>query len=101
MKQVYGKELCLTELKALEKLIVARIVLIGLGLSNLKWTEKERKFVLRVDHPGQKSVWQGERMELDSRKKSKCDRMMCSKSFETQEVRDRPEGNSGVERLSV
>ena len=27
-------------------------------------------------------------MELDSRKKSRLDRMMCSKSFDTQEVRE-------------
>ena len=27
-------------------------------------------------------------MELDSRKKSRQDRMMCSKSFETQEMRE-------------
>ena len=32
--------------------------------------------------------WREERMELDSRKKSRRDRMMCSKSFETQEVRE-------------
>ena len=39
-------------------------------------------------------------MELDSRKKSRWDRMMRSKSFETQEARDRPEGSRRVERLS-
>ena len=39
-------------------------------------------------------------MELDSRKKSRRDRMMRSKSFETQEVRERPEGSRRVERLS-
>ena len=39
-------------------------------------------------------------MELDSRKKSRRDRMMRSKSFETQEMRDKPEGSSRVERFS-
>ena len=39
-------------------------------------------------------------MEIDSRKKSRRDRMMLSKSFETQEVRDRPEGNRTVNKLS-
>ena len=42
----------------------------------------------------------GERMELDSRKKRRRDRMMRSNSFDTQEVRDRPEGSGRVERLS-
>ena len=35
-----------------------------------------------------KLAWRGERMELDSRKKSRRDRMMRSKSFETHEVRE-------------
>ena len=39
-------------------------------------------------------------MELDSRKKRRRDRMMRSKSFDTQEERDRPEGSRRVERLS-
>ena len=30
----------------------------------------------------------GERIELDSRRNSRCDRMMRSKSFDTQEVRE-------------
>ena len=34
------------------------------------------------------SAWRGARMELDSRKKSRRDRMMRSNSFDTQEVRD-------------
>ena len=40
-------------------------------------------------------------MKLDSGKKNRCDRMMCLKSFETQEVRerDRPEGSRRVKRL--
>ena len=38
-------------------------------------------------------------MELDSRKKSRRDRMMRSKSFEMQRKRDRPEGSRRVERL--
>ena len=39
-------------------------------------------------------------MELDSRKKSRRDRMMPSKSFDTHQVRDRPDGSRRVERLS-
>ena len=39
-------------------------------------------------------------MELDSKKKRRRDRMMHSKSFEMQEVRDRPKGSRRVERLS-
>ena len=39
-------------------------------------------------------------MELDSRKKSKRDRMRRSKSFDTQVVRDRSEESRRVERLS-
>ena len=39
-------------------------------------------------------------MELDFRKKSRRNGMMRSKSFETQEVRERPEGSRRVERLS-
>ena len=39
-------------------------------------------------------------MELDSRKKSTRDRMMRSKSFETEGEKDKPEGNRRVERLS-
>ena len=38
-------------------------------------------------------------MELDSRKKSRRDRIMRSKSFKTQEVRDRPERSRRVEKL--
>ena len=39
-------------------------------------------------------------MELDSRKKSRRDRMMRSKSFETQEMRDSLGESRRVERLS-
>ena len=39
-------------------------------------------------------------MEFDSRKKSEQDSMMHSKSFETQGVRDRPEGSRRVEWFS-
>ena len=40
-------------------------------------------------------------MEFDSRKKSRRDSMMRSKSFDMQEgERDRPEGSRRVERLS-
>ena len=34
------------------------------------------------------TAWRGEKMELDSRKKSSRDRMMRLKSFDTQEVRE-------------
>ena len=43
----------------------------------------------RVDRPGWKPAWRGERMKLDSRKKSRQDRIMQSKSFDTLEVRER------------
>ena len=39
-------------------------------------------------------------MELDSRKKSRQDKMMRLKSFDMQKVRDRPEGSRRVGRLS-
>ena len=39
-------------------------------------------------------------MELDSREKSRRDRTMRSNSFDTQEVRDKPEESRRVERLS-
>ena len=52
----------------------------------------------RVDRLGQKLAWRGERMELDSRKKSRRDRMMRSKN--AGDERDRPEGSRRVERLS-
>ena len=39
-------------------------------------------------------------MELDFRKKSRRDRMMRSKSFDTQEVREIGRKKAGVERLS-
>ena len=39
-------------------------------------------------------------MKLDSRKKSRRDRMMRSKSFDMQEVRDMPEASGRIERLS-
>ena len=42
----------------------------------------------RVDRSGRTPAWRGERMELDSRKKSRRDRMMRSNSFDTQEVRE-------------
>ena len=38
-------------------------------------------------------------MELDSKKKSRGDRIMRSKSFETQEVREIGRKEAGVERL--
>ena len=39
-------------------------------------------------------------MELDSRKKSRRDRMMRSNSFDTQEMRDSLEGSGRVKRFS-
>ena len=42
----------------------------------------------QVDRPGRKPAWRGERTQLDFRKKSRRDRMMRSKSFGTQEVKE-------------
>ena len=39
-------------------------------------------------------------MELDSKNKSRRDRIMCSKSFEVQEVAEIDWKEAGVERLS-
>ena len=39
-----------------------------------------------------------DRMELDSRKKSRLDGMMCSKSFDTQEVREIGRKETGESR---
>ena len=39
-------------------------------------------------------------MELGSRKKTKRNKIIRSKSFETQEMRDRSEGSRRVEKLS-
>ena len=38
--------------------------------------------------PSRAETWRGERMQLDSRKKNRRDRMMRSNSFDTQEVRE-------------
>ena len=40
-----------------------------------------------------------EGMELDSRKKSRRDRMMCSKSFEMQEVREIGQKEAGKSKV--
>ena len=40
-------------------------------------------------------------MELRSRKKSRWDNKMFSNSFETQQVRDRPEGSKRVRGFSI
>ena len=49
------------------------------------WNELKNKILSRVVGIGQKPAWWGTvRMELDSRKKSRRDRMMLSKSFEIQ-----------------
>ena len=94
---------CQTEWKALDKSIVDRIVQgPDLGLLNPSKMDWERyRIWFRVDRPGRKPVWQGERMKLDSRKKSRRDRMMRSKSFwDAGGERDRPDGSRRVERLS-
>ena len=49
---------------------------------------RKKQNLSRVDRPGWKPAWQGERMELRSRKKSRRNRMMHSKSFESKEVRE-------------
>ena len=41
-----------------------------------------------LDRSGKKLAWQGERMKLDSKRKSRRGKMMRSKSFETEEVRE-------------
>ena len=51
-----------------------------------------------VDRPGWKPVCRGERMELNSRKKSRRGRMMRSKSFDTQEVREIDRKEAGESR---
>ena len=73
--------------KALEKLIVARIIRDpGLGLLNPSNMDRERNRIWsRIDRPGRKPVWWRERMELDSRKEHRRDKIMRSKSFKTQE----------------
>ena len=43
-------------------------------------------------------AWRGERMELDSRKKNRRDRIMRSKSFDTQEVRETGRNEAGESR---
>ena len=48
--------------------------------------------------PVRKPAWRGERMELDSRKKSRRDRMMRSNSFDTQEVREIGRKEAGESR---
>ena len=50
--------------------------------------------------PSTKPALRGERMELDSKNKSRRDRIMCSKSFEVQEVAEIDWKEAGVERLS-
>ena len=42
-----------------------------------------KKNLSRVDRPGRKPTWREEKMELDSKKWSRCDRIMRSNSFET------------------
>ena len=62
---------------------------IGLGLLNPSEMDRDRyRIWSSVDRPGRKLAWRGERMELDSGKKSRRDRMMRSNSFDTKEVRE-------------
>ena len=66
---------CQTESKAFNKSIVTRIVReSGLGLLGVR---KKHSLI-----KGQKPAWRREKMGLDSRK-SRCDRMMRSKSFKS------------------
>ena len=89
-----------TKSNALEKSIVDRIFgEPGLGLLNPSEMDWERyRIWSRVDRPGRKLAWRGEKLELDSRKKSKRDRMMRSKSFDTQELREIDRKESGKSR---
>ena len=48
-----------------------------------------------------KPAWRREKMELDSRKKSRRDRVMRSKSFATQEVREIGRKEAGESRVAV
>ena len=48
--------------------------------------------------PGRKPAWRGETMELDSKKKSRRDSMMRSKSFDTQEMREIGRKGAGESR---
>ena len=91
---------CQTESKALEKSIVDRIVREpGLGLLNPSEMDWERyRTWSSVDRPGRKPAGRGERMELDSRKMSRRDRMMRSRSFDTQEVREVGRKEAGESR---
>ena len=97
---LWKREGCQTESKALEKSIVARIVQEpGLGLLNPSEMDWERyRIWSSVDRPRRKPAWWGERMELDSRKKSRRDRMMRSNSFDMQEVREIGRKEAGESR---
>ena len=53
---------------------------------------------LELDRPGQKLAWQVERMELDSRKKSRRDRIMRSNSFDTQKIEQISRKEAGESR---
>ena len=55
-----------------------------IGKERLSTTSKAR----RGAGSGRKPAWRGEGMELDSRKKSRRERMMRPNSFDTQEVRE-------------
>ena len=46
------------------------------------------QYLIKCRRPGRKPTWRGERMKLDSRKKSRRDRMMRSNSFDTHEMRE-------------
>ena len=81
---------CQAEPKAFKRSIAARIVrepgLGWLNPSEMDWAKN--RIWSRVDRPGRKPARREERMKFDSRKKSTRDRMIRSKSFETQEVRE-------------
>ena len=91
---------CQTESKGFEKSIVDRIVREpGVGLLNSFKMDWERyRIWSSVDRPGRKPACLGERMKLDSRKKSRRDRMMRSNSSDTQEVREIGRKEAGESR---
>ena len=91
---------CQTESKAFEKSIVDRIVREpGLGLLNPSKMDWERyRIWSSVNCPGRKPACRGERIELDSKKKSRRDRMMRSKSSDTQEMREIGRKEAGESR---
>ena len=84
---LWKREGCQTESKALEKSIVAWIVPPGF-VKPIQNKLREIQNLIECRPSRAETGRRGERMELDSRKKSKRDRMIRSKSFEIQEVRE-------------